>query len=391
MKPLSRQVEPVVDRHLFVPAIMGAGLLFSIAAVVRDMLHSRQGRAPGLDRRLDISGRASARHVATGERPGSALRTAARPRVFYLLTALAALGVAAYVVTGSTYNYLRAAGYVAGVAWLWAASLLLGIVLTVVGLLSLRMYLSWPVPARGVIRLLVHTPLGRSSTTTDEAELPRMLLAWATAAAAVATGIVVLMAIRPPDFLERADVRITSTVVAWDWLSSLPLDWSGKTEPALVLAVLIGVLTMRCRVFALAYVGAFLGGWTTYVILKNVITQPRSASAGWVGVDSFPSGHLVQATIIAGLVPMALVVLFRRWWPAVVAAPLLVLAVAATAVYRIHVGTHWFSDTVAGVLIGCTFVLAAYWALRHPRWHRRCHRCPWTDQVAPLGSSVPRI
>src|ERR687897_376864 len=49
----------------------------------------------------------SARHVATGEPLAAAMRTAARSRVFYLLTGMAALGVAAYVVIGSTYNYLR--------------------------------------------------------------------------------------------------------------------------------------------------------------------------------------------------------------------------------------------------------------------------------------------
>lgn len=384
------------ERHLFVPAIMGAGLLFSIATVVRDMLHSRQGRAPGLDRRLDIAGRASAHHVATGEPPARALRTAARPRVFYLLTAMATLGVAAYVVIGSTYNYVRAAGYVAGVAWLWGAAMVLGTLLTVVGLLSLKMFASWPAPSRGVVRLLVNTPLGRSSAVATEAEAPRMLLAWATALAASATGIVVLMAIRPPQFLVSADAEVSSALAGWEWLSSLPLDWIGRTEPALVLAVLIGVSTMRCRVYALAYIGAFIGGWTTYVILKNVITQPRPAIAGWVGVDSFPSGHLVQATIIAGLVPLAFAVLLRRRWPAYVVAPLLMLMVVATAMYRIHAGTHWPSDTVAGILIGATFVLAAYWSLYHPQWHRRCRNCPWITPIPgarsrsePSGAAGP--
>lgn len=375
------------DRHLFVPAIMGAGLLFSIATVVRDTLHSRQGRAPGLDRRLDIAGRATAHHVATGEPPASGLRTAARPRVFYLLTGTATLGVAVYVVIGSSYNYLRAAGYVAGVAWLLGLAVALGTLLTVLGLLSLRMFVSWPTPSRGVIRLLVHTPLGRSSTTAVEAETPRMLLAWAAAAAAAATGILVLMAIRPPDFLVQADAAAVSAVGGWTWLSSLPLAWAGEAMPALVLAVLIGVSTMRCRVCALAYIGAFLGGWTTYIMLKHLINQPRPASVGWVGVDSFPSGHLVQATIIAGLVPLALTVLLRRRWPATVVAPWLVFAVVVTALYRIHIGSHWLSDVVAGVLIGCTFVLTVYWAVHHPQWHRRCRNCPW---IRPISAARAR-
>jgi len=121
-----------------------------------------------------------------------------------------------------------------------------------------------------------------------------------------------------------------------------------------------------------------------------VINQPRPESAGWVGVDSFPSGHLVQATIIAGLVPLALAVLLRRRWPAYVVAPGLTLAVVATAMYRIHAGTHWLSDTVAGILIGSTLVLAAYWSLYHPQWHRRCHRCPWLTPISAARARPER-
>jgi hypothetical protein len=375
------------ERHLFVPAVMGAGLLFSIATVVRDMLHSRQGRAPGLDRRLDIAGRASAHHVATGDPPARGLRAAARPRVFYLLTGIAALGVAAYVVIGSTYNYLREAGYVAGVAWLWGVTVLLGVLLTVIGLLSLRMFVSWPAASRGVIRLLVHTPLGRSSTTAVEAEVPRMLLAWASAAAAGATGILVLMAIRPPKFLVTADAEVTSAVAGWEWLSSLPLARAGGAVPTLVLTSLIIALTMRCRVFAFAYATAFVGGWTTSVLLGQLISQPRPATAGWAGVDSFPSGQLVQVTVIAGLLPLALVVLLRRRWPAVVVASGLALAVVMTGLYRIHAGTDWLSDAVAGILIGSTLVLAVLWAVHHPQWHRRCHHCPW---LTPISADRPQ-
>lgn len=375
------------DRHLFVPAIMGAGLLFSIATVVRDTLHSRQGRAPGLDRRLDIAGRATAHHVATGEPPSSGLRPAVRPRVFYLLTGTAALGVAAYVVTGSSYNYLRAAGYVAGVAWLWGAAVVLGTMLTLMGLLSLGMFARWPAPSRAAIRMLIHTPLGRSATTAVEAEVPRMLLAWAGAAAAGATGILVLMAIRPPKFLVTADEKLTSAIAGWQWLSSLPIAWSGAIVPALVIAALVVTSTMRCRVFALSYAAAIIAGWSIFAVLRQVITQPRPATAGWAGVDSFPSGHLVQATLIAGLVPLALVVLIRRRWPAYVLAPSLLIAVVLTALYRIHDGTDWFSDVAAGVLIGATLVVAVYWAVYHPQWHRRCRNCPW---IRPISAARAR-
>ncbi|HEX6197108.1 MAG TPA: alkaline phosphatase D family protein [Jiangellaceae bacterium] len=366
-------------RHVFVPAIMGAGLLFSLATLVRDLVRSRQGRAPGFDRRLDVAGRASARHVLTGEAPATAMRAAVRPRVYYLLTAITTLGIAVYVVIGATANYFRTNGYVAGVAWLWAVAMILGMLLAFVGGQAWRIFRAWPVPPPSTSVLLVQTPLGRSSTAAVEAEVPRLLLGWATTAATVTTGILVLMVTaQPPWFVEWADTAILDVVTGWGWASALPLEAVGKPELAVVLAALVGVSTLRCRAFALTYIGALAGSWLVYLVLKNSIDRPRPPTGGWVGLDSFPSGHLVQATVLAGLLPLALTVLTKRRWPALVAAGPLVLAVTATAVYRIHLETHWPTDVVAGILIGGTFVLAARWALLHPGWHTRCHGCPWS-------------
>lgn len=381
MKPARRQDDPFEfgerDRHLFVPAVMGAGLLFSIATVVRDVLHSKQGRAPGLDRRLDVAGRATAQLVSTGERPATALRSAVRPRMFYLLTAMSALGVATYVLIGASYNYFRPAGYASGIGWVWGAAVVLGGMLVFIGVLSLRIFLSWPTPSPAMIRLLIHTPLGRSPATVAGPELPRMLLGWASAATAAATLIVVLMAIRPPAFVTLADSSVAVAVGGWHWLSSLPLAMVGETGLAFALAAIIGISTLRCRVVGIVYIAAVVGGWTTYVIVKKLIEEPHPAVAGLVGVDSFPSGHLVQATIIAGLAPLVLLVLFRRRWPVWLIAPPLALVVAATALYRVHLGTQRLTDVVAGILIGGTFVLVAYWAVHRPHWHRRCRKCPW--------------
>lgn len=376
------------ERHIFVPAIMGAGLLFSIATVIRDVLRSRQGRVFGLDRRLDITGRASAHHVLTGEPPEAGLHSAVRPRLFYLLTGATALGVATYIGIGATANYFRSYGYVPGIAWLWMVSLLLTVTLARIGWVSLRIYRTWPVPAAGAYRLIVNTPLGRASAAAGETEVPRLLLGWAAWAAAIASGILVLMVIEPPWFVTAVNSAVTSTVASWNWLAVLPLDLVGKTVPALLLAVVIGVATLRCPVFAVAYITAMVGGWLSYVLLKALVEQPRPAIAGWVGLDSFPSGHLVQATVIAGLLPVALTVLTRRRWPAQVVAPLLALLLVATALYRVHLGTHWLTDVVGGFLIGATFVLLAHWALRHPRWHSRCHGCPWV--VAAVGAQPER-
>lgn len=366
------------DRQVFVPAIMGAGLLFSAVTVVREMIHTRQGRAPGLDRRLDIAGRAVAAHVTTGRSTRAALRSSLRPRVFYALTSLSGIAVAAYVLIGATANYFRAGGYVHGVGWLWTAALVLAGGFAVLAAVSARILLAWPDPPRGATWLLVNTPLGRSSTAEAEAELPRLLLAWATVVAAVAAVIVTLFAMAPPEFVAALDRAAGDAVAGWAWLGQLPLDVAGKPEVAAVLAAVVGVSTLRCPVFALAYIGAVAGSWGTYLAVKELVGRARPPDGSLAGrVDSFPSGHLVQATVIAALVPVALVVLTRRRWVGVVAAILMGAALVTTVLYRLHIGTHWLTDAVGGVLIAATFVLVAGWALLHRRWHARCHGCPW--------------
>ena len=81
---------------------------------------------------------------------------------------------------------------------------------------------------------------------------------------------------------------------------------------------------------------------------------PSGVLAHWT--DSFPSGHLIQATLIAGLVPMAVLVLFRRRWLAWGAFGVLGYAVAATTAMRLYRGVHWWSDVAGGWGLGAVRV-----------------------------------
>ncbi len=70
---------------------------------------------------------------------------------------------------------------------------------------------------------------------------------------------------------------------------------------------------------------------------------------------SFPSGHSVATASIV----VALVLAFmpagprRRKWEVIAAAAAFVMALS-----RVYLNAHWFSDVVAGVLLGTTVALA---------------------------------
>ena len=88
---------------------------------------------------------------------------------------------------------------------------------------------------------------------------------------------------------------------------------------------------------------------------------------------SFPSGRVMAAITLWGLLPLV-VTLYTRdrriWWASVARSTALILAIGAS---RIYLGVHWFSDVVGGLVVGTFFLLGAEWVMT-----RRHRRDPWT-------------
>ena len=104
---------------------------------------------------------------------------------------------------------------------------------------------------------------------------------------------------------------------------------------------------------------------------------------------SFPSGHVMAAVALWGLVPLvvALYTPHRRvWWATVLGSGSLIMAIGAS---RIYLGVHWFSDVVGGLIVGAFFLLGVEWVL--VRRHRRdpCTRGCRCDELraSPTGDT----
>ncbi|WP_436498237.1 alkaline phosphatase D family protein [Actinokineospora sp. HUAS TT18] len=371
----------VTRTHIFVPAIMGAGILVSLLTLLRDALHGKGG--PGRARRIELEARATARHTLTGDPAGSALVAGLRPRVGYLLAALSCGGFAVYVVIGATANYLRRGGYVADIAWLWALSLSVAAALGGVAVVCAVAFARWPEAARWELPMLAHSPLGQSPAKPRA--MSTLLLGWAAAFCGAAAAVFTFVVARAPHRLEGLDAWVAATAPRLPGLDLLgPFDPLGPVPLYLPAVAVIGLSATRCLAVPVAYAAAAASGLLLDFALDLLV--PRDRPVGATG-DSFPSGHEIQGAVLIGFVPLALLVLTRRTRVAWAGAALVTVAVGVAAVGALHGGEHWWSDTTSGALWGATLAVTGWWALAHSRWHRRCADCPLSASPnhGPLG------
>jgi hypothetical protein len=154
-----------VDRtHVFVPGIMGAGVLLSLGLIVVDTIGRLRGT--GSQRReIQLSAAYLTEDVLRSVHrqdeidPGAGLR----PRRTYVLAAVAFLGVAVYGLVGSFWNYVNPVddGWVEDVAWAWALSNIVVLLLACIG--GVLAFIAWRYPdvPPWSRRFLARSPVGR--------------------------------------------------------------------------------------------------------------------------------------------------------------------------------------------------------------------------------------
>ena len=149
----------------------------------------------------------------------------------------------------------------------------------------------------------------------------------------------------------------------------------GATEVAWGLAMLFGVaLWFRCRTLALIYPVTLVVGTVVNISLKALIGRPRPPTPDTgVSLASFPSGHTIQATLLFGLLPVAVWVLTERPIARRVAVVVAAAGIAAVGLSRVYLGAHWPTDVVGGVLVGLALVAGGQRVMR--RWHRPACTC----------------
>lgn len=148
------------------------------------------------------------------------------------------------------------------------------------------------------------------------------------------------------------------------------------TSVAMVSLVAAAALWPLCRAFAMALPLTVASGILADVGLKVLVARPRPIDP-LIGTSlaSFPSGHVIQATIVFGLLVPALYLVTGRvavFWSATA---LFVLMTGGVAFTRIALGAHWPTDVLASFLVGASLLLAAEHFVGS-RWARdQCGAC----------------
>ena len=154
----------------------------------------------------------------------------------------------------------------------------------------------------------------------------------------------------------------------------------GTTVVVVGLAVLIMPVYRKCHSLGLVLLIAVVSRPLLEWVLKAAIDRPRPDFERLVAGTgpSFPSGHVMAAVALWGLVPPIVALLTHRrdlWWVATGISALVILGVAAS---RTYLGVHWFSDIVGGLLLGTLYLLAVEYILE---WHHDRRGCRFMDEA----------
>jgi undecaprenyl-diphosphatase len=155
------------------------------------------------------------------------------------------------------------------------------------------------------------------------------------------------------------------------------ISFFGSTKTVLVLGTVLTVVTWRrCRALGVVALAAMLSRPLLEFSLKVAVDRERPNLDRLVAGNgpSFPSGHVMAAVALWGLVPLAVALYThdrRIWWASVWGSAALIVAIGAS---RTYLGVHWFSDVVGGLIVGVFFLLGVEWLLTRRHEHDPCSR-----------------
>lgn len=165
----------------------------------------------------------------------------------------------------------------------------------------------------------------------------------------------------------------------------------GSTVVVLALGGIAALATWRrCPAVAMALVAATLSRPAIEFVLKLTVGRDRPDFDRMVNGTgySFPSGHVMAAVALWGLLPVVVGLYTRRralWWASVGIAGALIVSIAAS---RVYLGVHWFTDVSAGLVVGTFFLLGIEHVFLRAHGRYPCPLGPCDEEPADHAAPV---
>lgn len=213
---------------------------------------------------------------------------------------------------------------------------------------------------------------------------------WTVGVVIAAFGVLaVLAAVDGGSALAAIDEPITRAFIdvrtdALDEVVKTVSAFGGLTVVTAMAAVLLLLVWHECRALAWTLLAATIARPLLEWAIKELVGRDRPSIDRLVPGNgpSFPSGHVMAAVAIWGLLPPVVALLTGRrsaWWWSVSAAGGVIVAVAVS---RVYLGVHWFTDVVGALLLGALYLVAVEALLE---WHHRRRACAAIDVAEGLA------
>jgi undecaprenyl-diphosphatase len=119
----------------------------------------------------------------------------------------------------------------------------------------------------------------------------------------------------------------------------------------------IGLMLLR-RAGTLRFLaGVMLGVAGITTAAKALLPRLRPDLVNHRNLDSFPSGHTLSATVLAGVLFLALAPLAKSTWQRVLLWAAAIFWPLLMAASRVYLGRHYLTDVLAGLLLGASWAL----------------------------------
>ncbi|MCU1474411.1 phosphatase PAP2 family protein [Amnibacterium sp.] len=228
------------------------------------------------------------------------------------------------------------------------------------------------------------TPLTSWSTTAGRSaahaavQVSRRIGAHGALAATLAIGVVVVFllaflasrvydAVTERDGVAGLDVPVLHAAIGMrspvsDGIAAAVAIGFGPVGMPILALVAILLLALRRRSWTpvILIAAAGLGSLAMTIAGKDIIGRHRplhiDAIPPFETSPSFPSGHTLNATVIAGVVAYLLVLRRRTAAGRTVTVAAAVVIALVVGLTRILLGAHWFTDVLAGWLLGLAWL-----------------------------------